>query len=176
MQPMRSAALAVSVLAAIASTPASAAHGPVVRASGQIGPFHIDRTTEAQLRSIAGPPARVENNFSPGRRRPIGHTLYYRCGGSCLTTYSINDATGKLSDFWTRSPHFRTERGAHVGMRRARAVALERKRVLPSCGIGPGSIYIRSDHGRIFVLGIYRDRVYSMTYLGPHSVHYEGLC
>ena len=75
MQPMRSAALAVSVLAAIASTPASAAHGPVVRASGQIGPFHIDRTTEAQLRSIAGPPARVENNFSPGRRRPIGHEL-----------------------------------------------------------------------------------------------------
>ena len=176
MKSMRRVVAVLFALAAVTTTPASATHGPVVRASGQIGLFRIDGTTEPQLRAVLGKPSRVENDLSPGRRRPIGHTLYYRCGGTCQTGYSFNNATGKLSDFWTRSPHFRTERGSYVGMRRMRAVALERKRVLPGCGIGPGVIYVRSDRGRIFVLGIYRDRIYSMTYLGPHSVYYDGLC
>ena len=155
---------------------AATAAGPVVHPDGRIGVFRLDRTTEAQIRAVAGQPLEVETDFSPGKRGPIGRSLTYRCGGAgCRTIYSISNATGALSDFWTSSPRFRTPRGTHVGMTRAEAVRREGTRVRPGCGTG-GYIYLRSDARRSFVLNVWGGRVRSMIYLGPHSVYYDGLC
>jgi hypothetical protein len=111
----------------------------------------------------------------PGLR---GHTLVFRCGRSCETAYSINDKTGKLSDYWTASPRFKTERGSVVGMSAVRAAQLERKRPHPGCGF-PIYIYLRSSaepEQRLFVLAIWKGKIDSIGYVGPHSVYYDGLC
>ncbi len=143
-----------------------------VHPDGRIGPLKIDVSTEAQIRDFAGKPYKVERERWPGKN---GRTLYYRCGPKCETAYSINDKTGKLSDYWTKSPRFRTERAARVGMSGAQAARLEGKRLLPGCGF-PKYIYLRSDENHAFVLAIWKGRVDSIGYLGPHTVYYDGLC
>jgi hypothetical protein len=147
----------------------------VVTAGGQIGSFRIDRTTEAQLRTIMGKPIRVENQFFPPKKRPVGHTLYYSCGKGCLTAYSINKATGRLSDFWTRDPHFVTKRGSHAGMSATIATRREGRQLLPGCG-DDLYLHLRWNTQHAFVLTVSRGRVTGITYLGPHSVYYDGLC
>ena len=142
---------------------------------GRIGPLQIDVSTEAQIRAFAGKPARVERDFWPGTKGQFGHSLQYRCGPGCLTNYSINNATGRLSDYWTKSPHFRTERGSHVGMSATQAASLEGRKLLLGCGF-PTYLYLRSDNDRVFVLAIWKGRVDSIGYLGPHTVYYDGLC
>ena len=147
----------------------------VVHPDGRIGPFRIDVSTDAQIRAVAGRPARVERMLSELTSKPVGHRLVYRCGRDCLTEYSIRKATGRLSDFSTGSPRFRTERGSHPGMRAARAARLERRKFGPGCGDGL-YLHVRWDLHHAFVLTADRGRVDGILYLGPHSVYYEGLC
>jgi hypothetical protein len=165
------AILAVAIVAGCGSQPS----GLQVHADGRIGPLQIDVSTEAEVRSFAGKPSRVQRDFWPGKKGVFGHTLEYRCGRTCRTSYSINNATGRLSDYWTQSPRFATERGTHVGMPAAKAARLEGRRLLPGCGF-PRYIHLRWSHERTFVLAVWNGRVDSIGYLGPHSVYYDGLC
>jgi hypothetical protein len=110
---------AAAFLACLVAATTTAAARPVVRADGRIGPFRLDRTTEATLRATLGKPTRVVRVFAEAPGGPSGRTLYYRCGRGCRTAYSFNSSTGKLSDFQTSSPRFVTERGSYVVLRRA---------------------------------------------------------
>ena len=92
-----------------------------------------------------------------------------------MTQYSINERTEKLSDFWSQSERFVTEHGTRVGMSAAEAKNLEAKKLLPGCG-NPGYMHLRWDEHHAFVLLGFHTKVYSITYLGPHTVYYEGLC
>ncbi len=154
---------------------ATGAGGAVVRADGRVGPFRIDVTTEAQLRAVAGKPERVFNQFSPPRKSPVGHTLHYRCGPTCYTNYSINNSTGRLSDFESNSTGFVTERGSHVGTRGVDAARREQKKLVPGCGDGL-YLHLRWNVGHIFVLTVWHGKVDYFIYQGPHSVYYDGLC
>ena len=165
------------VLVAVALTAGcgSGSNALKVHPDGRIGPLEIDVSTDAQIRDFAGKPDKVERVRWPGLR---GHDLIYRCGAKCETTYSINDATGKLSDYWTRSPRFTTERGSHVGMSAAESARLEGKKPHPGCGF-PLYIYLRTGSpgaNMVFVLAIWKGKIDSIGYLGPHSVYYDGLC
>jgi hypothetical protein len=163
--------LGVLVLAGCGSSTSSW----TVHPDGRIGPLQIDASTETDVRHFAGKPEKVESVVWPGIR---GRTLIYRCGRQCETSYSINAKTGKLSDYWTQSPRFRTERGSFVGMRAARAARLEHKRPHLGCGF-PLYLFLRTSNRpeqRLFVLAIWKGKIDSIGYLGPHSVYYDGLC
>jgi hypothetical protein len=146
-----------------------------VHSDGRVGPLEIDASTDAQVRRFAGKPFKVEKVVSPARKGPVGYELYYRCGRGCVTTYAINYATGKLSDFTTQSPRFVSERGSHVGMAAARAAVAERRKIVGACGEGH-AIHLRWDEHHIFVLGVFAGKVSLVTYLGPHTLSYEGVC
>jgi hypothetical protein len=146
-----------------------------VHPDGRIGSLQIDVSTAADVRHFAGRPDKVEREVWPGIR---GRTLIYRCGRKCKTAYSINDKTGKLSDYWTQSPRFRTEHGSYVGISAARAARLEGKKPHPGCGF-PLYLYLRVGgprQQRLFVLAIWKGKIDSIGFLGPHSVYYDGLC
>ena len=51
----------------------------------------------------------------------------------------------------------------------------EGKRLVPGCGDGT-YLHLRWDFRHRFVLTVWKGRVESMVYLGPHSVYYDGLC
>ncbi len=157
----------------LAST-ALASSGQIVRADGRIGTFTVDVTTEAQVRAQLGAPAKVRKEECAAKST-CGHTLEYLCGTRCFTDYSFNDATGRLSDFLTRSPDFRTVHGSHAGMSAAAAASREHKRIDPACGFDH-EIRLRSDRTHLFVLAVSGKTVYAIAYLGPHSVYYDGLC
>lgn len=164
------------VLTALAVAAAGASPGSwVAHPDGRIGPFRIDATPEAQIRAVLGKPLKVEKDFWPSKRGVYGRTLTYRCGPKCMTQYSINARTGKLSDFWSQSQRFITEGGTRPGMTAREARARERKRLLPGCGF-QRYIHLRWDERHIFVLAIFHGKVDSIGYLGPHTVYYEGLC
>jgi hypothetical protein len=168
--------LILAFIGAVAASAVGAAGGTqIVRADGRIGSLRIDVSTAAQILALEGKPDRVENEFFPPRKSPAGHTLYYGCGRGCETAYSINNATGRLSDFETSSPGFLTARGSHVGMRAAAAAHRERTRLVPGCGTGP-YIHVRWDSQHAFVLTAWGGKVDQIIYLGPHSVYYDGLC
>jgi hypothetical protein len=146
-----------------------------VHPDGRIGPLTIDVSTEADVRKFAGKPAKVQRDFWPGKKGQFGRSLIYHCGPGCMTSYSINQKTGKLSDYWTQSRRFTTERGSRVGMRATRAAVLEGRKPVLGCGF-PRYLHLRFDDDHIFVLAIWHGRVDSIGYLGPHTVYYEGLC
>ena len=166
---------AAVLIALFLTATAGAADRAVVRVDGRIGPFRIDRTTEARVRALAGRPTRVVKTVPEFPGAPAGRTLDYRCGRGCRTSYSFNAATGKLSDFWSASPRFVTERGSHVGMKAAEAARRERAKPVPGCGDGL-YIHLRSGQHGTFVLTVSHGRVDGLLYLGPHSIFYEGLC
>jgi hypothetical protein len=146
-----------------------------VHPDGRIGPLKIDVSTDADIRKFAGKPYKVEREVWPGIR---AHTLIYLCGRKCETAYSINDKTGRLSDYWTKSRRFQTDHGSYVGMSASRAARLERKKPRPGCGF-PLYLYLRAadkPDKRLFVLAIWKGKIDSIGYLGPHSVYYDGLC
>ena len=172
---MKRAALILASAAALAATDVGAATGPVVRVDGRVGPFRIDVTTEAQIRALAGKPDRVVNRFFPPSKTPVGRTLYYGCGAGCRTAYSINAATGRLSDFESSAPRFITERGSHVGMPAGKAARLEGRKLVPGCGNGL-YLHLRWDQHHTFVVTTWRGKVEEIIYLGSHSVYYDGLC
>jgi hypothetical protein len=170
-------ALLVTVIGAVAAIAGCAASStPIVRVDGRVGSFRIDVTTKAQVLALEGKPDRVEKDFFPPQTNPAGQTLYYRCGRGCETGYSINNTTGRLSDFETSSPRFVTERGSRVGMRAQEAARRERTKPWgPGCGTGP-YLHVRWDMHHTFVLTAWGGKVDHIIYLGPHSVYYEGLC
>jgi hypothetical protein len=166
---------AAVLLVCLATATAGAAARPVVRADGRIGPFRIDHTTEAQLRALVGKPVRVEKVVPEYPGAPSGRILDYRCGGGCRTAYSFSAATGKLSDFYSGSPRFVTGHGSYVGMRATEAARRERAKIVPGCGDGL-YIHVGREAHHIFVLTVSHGRVDGISYLGPHSIYYEGLC
>jgi hypothetical protein len=56
-----------------------------------------------------------------------------------------------------------------------RAAHLEGRKLVPGCGF-PRYLHLRWAQDRTFVLAIWKGRVDSIGYLGPHSVYYDGLC
>jgi hypothetical protein len=168
-------AVAIAVVALVAGCGGGSAATWRVHSDGRIGPLEIDVSTDADVRDFAGKPNKVELERMPGIR---AHTLMYWCGRKCETSYSINDKTGKLSDYWTSSPRFKTERGSYVGMSAPRAARLERRKPHLGCGF-PLYLYLRATNkpdSRLFVLAIWKGKIDSIGYLGPHSVYYDGLC
>jgi len=147
----------------------------VVHADGRIGPFRLDVTTEAQLRAKLGKPDGVIRQRDPAETAPHGgRTLVYLCGKNCQTDYSFNNDTKALSDFWTQSRKWQTERGSRPGMPARRAAEIERRKLGPGCS--GNTIFIRNDLHHAYVLVSWRDRIDTITYLGRHSVYYDGLC
>jgi hypothetical protein len=143
-----------------------------VHPDGRIGPLQIDVSTERDIRDFAGKPDKVTIERMPGYK---GRILEYGCTRRCMTTYSISRATGKLSDYWTASPRFTTERGSHVGMSVGEAARRERSKPHPGCGF-PRYIHLLLEDDRLMVLAIWKGRVDSIGYLGRHSIYYDGLC
>jgi hypothetical protein len=166
---------AAALFACVATATAGAAARPIVHVDGRIGPFRIDHTTEAGLRARLGRPARVEKVVAEFPGAPSGRVLTYRCGRGCRTAYSFNAATGRLSDFYSGSPRFVTEHGSHVGMKAREASGRERAKIVPGCGDGL-YIHVGREAHHIFVLTVSHGRVDGLSYLGPHSIYYEGLC
>jgi hypothetical protein len=168
--------LALALAAVIAGSSSGAGSGSwVVHPDGRIGPLTIDRSTDADVRNFAGKPFKVAKVLSPFKKGAVGYELYYRCGRRCVTVYAVSYSTRKLVDFTTQSPHFVTEHGSHVGMPARRAAAAERRKIVGACGEGH-AIELRSDEHHIFALGVFAGSVSQITYLGPHTLSYEGLC
>ena len=55
-----------------------------------------------------------------------------------------------------------------------KAAALERKKAHPGCS--GEQVNIRMDLHHAYVLIAWKDNVDTITYLGPHSTYYDGLC
>jgi hypothetical protein len=147
----------------------------VVHADGRIGPFRLDVTTEREVRAKLGKPDGVIPKMDPGMTAPHGgRTIVYVCGTSCLTEYSFNNDTKTLSDFWTQSGQWQTERGSHPGMTATRAAQIEGRKIGPGCS--GDTIYIRNDQQHAYVLVAWKRKISTITYLGPHSTYYDGLC
>ena len=114
-------ALALLLAAAVAAAAPSAAgregDGVVlVSPAGQIGALSLDRSTEADVRRLAGKPAHVSSFADAGGGPLIGKELQYRCGHGCRTSYLISRATGRITDFVSNSPRLVTPHGSRVGM------------------------------------------------------------
>jgi hypothetical protein len=173
---IRAVSLGLCVLGAFATADCGAgASSWVVHRDGRIGPLRIDVSTDSDVRHFAGKPFKVEKVFSVTRKAPVGDELYYHCGRGCVTTYAIAYSTGRLSDFVTQSVRFVSERGSRVGMPARLAAAAEHRPIRGACGEGHG-IYLREDERHLFVLGVFAGKVSLITYLGPHTLSYEGLC
>jgi hypothetical protein len=170
--------VARSVLIVAAALLASGCGGrsaDVVRADGRIGPFRLDVTTEREVRAKLGKPDGVIPKMDPAMTAPHGgRTIVYVCGKKCLTEYSFNNDTNALSDFWTQSPRWQTERGSHPGMPAKEAAEREGRKIGPGCS--GDTIYIRNDPRHAYVLVAWKHKVDTITYLGPHSTYYDGLC
>jgi len=159
-------AVALALLALVGGPP------QIVHADGRVGQFRIDVTTKAQLVAALGQPRMTEPATSARSRKPAGVRLVYSCGTNCDTVYSFSNRTGKLSDFASASPSFRTERGAGVGLTSTQAAKLEGKPIVPSCGSGK-TIHVRWDETHQFALEVLRGRVTILVYVGPHTTYYE---
>jgi hypothetical protein len=167
--------LGAVILVAFVAAGCGSSGGLVVHADGRIGPFRLDRTTEAEVRAKLGKPDEVIPKMDPAMTAPHGgRTIVYLCGKDCRTEYSFNNDTRALSDFWTQSSEWRTERGSHPGMPVKQAAEREGKKFRPGCS--GDTVYIRSDRHRAYVLVAWKDKVDTITYLGPHSTYYDGLC
>jgi len=167
--------LAVGIVALCGCGGTASPRRSVVHADGRIGPFRLDVTTEAQLRAKLGKPEGLIARMDPAVTAPHGgRTLAYACGKGCLTEYSFNNDTKTLSDFWTQSSRWATERGSHAGMPFARAAELEHKRAHVGCS--GDQVDIRTDRKHAYVLISDDKRVDALVYLGPHSTYYDGLC
>jgi hypothetical protein len=163
------------VAVALASAGCGSGSNLVVHADGRIGPFRLDRSTEAEVRAKLGKPDGVSKQLDPAVTAPHGgRTLVYLCGKNCQTDYSFNNDTKALSDFWTQSSKWRTERGSHPGMPAKRAAQIEGRKIGPGCS--GDTIFIRNDRDRAYVLVSWKHNIDTITYLGPHSVYYDGLC
>ena len=153
----------------------SRAQSWVVHPDGRIGPLQIDVSSESDVREFAGKPFKVAKVFSEAKKDPVGYELYYHCGHDCVTVYAISSSTGRLTDFTTQSIRFVSEHRSRVGMSATRAARAEHRKINPACGEGR-AIHLRMDEHHIFVLGVFAGRVSLITYLGPHTLSYEGLC
>src|SRR5262249_33130463 len=144
-------------------------------AAGRIGAVPRGQTTGAGGRGRRGSPDGVIGKMDPAMPAPHGgRTIVYLCGKDCRTEYSFNNDTKALSDFWTQSSKWTTERGSRPGMPATRAAKLEGKKIGPGCS--GNTIFIRNDRNRAYVLVSWKDKIDTITYLGPHSTYYDGLC
>jgi hypothetical protein len=167
--------LTLALAAALLTAGCGGKTGLVVHADGRIGPFRLDRTTEAEVRAKLGKPDGLIGKMDPAETAPHGgRTLVYVCGRDCRSEYSFNNDTKALSDFWTQSSHWRTERGSRPGMPAKKAAEREGRKIGPGCS--GDQVQIRWDQGHSYVLIMWKGKVDSITYLGRHSTYYDGLC
>ena len=108
--------------------------GTALTPAGRVGGFRVGVSTEQQVRAAYGAPLR-RTAIRGGGTKPIGHQLEYRCGdvGECSTTFAFPARTGRLSDFSTSSPSYRTDRRTTIGMFRDEAERREGARMVSSC-------------------------------------------
>ena len=108
--------------------------GTTLTPSGRVGGFRVGVSTEQQVRAAYGAPLR-RIAIRGGGTKPIGHQLEYRCGdvGDCSTMFAFASRTGRLSNFSTSSPSYRTERRTTIGMFRDEAERREGARMVSSC-------------------------------------------
>lgn len=174
MHPLLPCLLASCALATLATTATASPREPpavVVTGSGRFGAFQVGRTTEQQIRQVAGKPDEVAAAESYGPDGLLGWFLTYRCGPRCTTKYTVSRRTGRLTDFETNSPRVATPNGTRVGMTVFEAQRREKRRFGPACGSW--------DAMRIGNLRVYRDRsrVVHFLYLHPrNSVYPDGAC
>jgi hypothetical protein len=105
-----------------------------VRATGQIGPLHVDRSDEAAVVAFAGKPDATGTGSASGGYAPY-RALGYDCKGKpfagalrivrqlpwCRTVFFLDKPTGKLETFYTGSADYVDGHGLHVGMKQADA-------------------------------------------------------
>lgn len=128
---------AAAVLSALSLAPSAlAANSGVVSRTGQVGQLRIDRSSEADVRRVAGEPSRVFD-FTDAGGGEARHLLY-RCGRGCFTSYYIDvDGGGVLGNFGSNDrSSFRTARGTRVGMSQRAAERRERRRARDGCPPG----------------------------------------
>src|SRR5262249_6713873 len=151
------------VAAALLAAGCGGGRGYVVHADGRIGPFRLDRTTEAEGRAEVGRPDGGVAKKEPAMTAPHGgRAIGYGCGKNCLTEYSFNNDTKALSDFWTQSSKWTTERGSRPGMPARKAAKLEGKKIGPGCS--GNTIFVRNGGNRAYVLVSWKDRINMITY------------
>jgi hypothetical protein len=106
----------------------------VVRATGQIGPLHVDRSDSAAVVAFAGKPDATRVGTEGGGYRPY-RALGYDCerkefdggwplvrrGPWCRTVFFLDKRTGKLETFYTASADYADGHGLRVGMKQADA-------------------------------------------------------
>jgi hypothetical protein len=113
-----------------------------VRASGQIGPLHVDRSGEAAVIAFAGKPDATATGTAPGydRYRALGYgcrgkgfDAEARIVGQCQTVFFVDQRTRKLETFSTSSPQYSESHGVRIGMKQADAERLLHKRLTVGC-------------------------------------------
>lgn len=97
--------------------------GGLVSPNGRVAALHIDRASRAAVIAFAGEPQAEEHGNQDGAP---WDALGYGCGAlgqtpivdgrSCKTVFYVNEATGRLATFATRSRHYHSKRGIRVGM------------------------------------------------------------
>ena len=114
----------------------------MVRATGQIGPLHMDTSDEAAVRAFAGKPDATVTGRAPGS--PRYRALGYDCTGKgfdgeapilerCRTVFFFDPRTGKLETFSTSSPQYSEGHGVRIGMKQADAEQLLHQRLRIGC-------------------------------------------
>lgn len=161
-----------AILAAVAV--GAAAPTQVVHPDGRIGQFQIGITTKAQLLAALGAPRTTLAVKNKAGKR-VAVRLAYSCGSSCDTVYSFRETTGRLADFASASPAFRTEHGTRVGMTSLLAAELEGKPPVKGCGQGK-AIHVRRDATHDLALAVLGGRVTILAYLGPQSTYGKAFC
>ena len=135
----------------------AAAHGGSGRVTlgGQVGFLHLDRSTEADVISLAGhPDATATGNFRAIPRDPNYYAIGYVCQEHlgrwlfrvdrfdyCRTVFFINTWTHRLTAFFSSSRRY-SFRGASPGMSTAKAARHIHRHALIGCipgfGLGRG--------------------------------------
>lgn len=106
-----------------APSPGKGRGGIVDADKGTVGSLTIDQSTPAEVAAAVGDPERTGERSERG-----GGSVYrYACeaGPVCATEYTFSNATGKLVDFTTTEPSYRTPAGTAPGMAASRAAELE---------------------------------------------------
>jgi hypothetical protein len=114
----------------------------VVRATGQIGPLHMDTSDEAAVIAFAGKPDATVAGGAPGY--PRYRALGYDCTGKgfdgeapivgrCQTVFFFDRRARRLETFSTSSPQYSEGHGVRIGMKQADAERLLHQRLSVGC-------------------------------------------
>jgi hypothetical protein len=143
-------ALAVGLL--LTATACGSPRHVVISQDGRIGPLRMDRSTRADVISLAGKPDAerkgVEYDSTPyvaigyGCSASLGDDAFPlleipgkgRVGPDCRTVFWINRRTSRLGDFYTVSRRYTESHGVRIGMGTATAERLLQEKASVGCG------------------------------------------